>query len=75
MDHPDLLEEFKRFLPGASATAAAPHAPFVQQSFYQAPMDKVTVLFLPLFPAFFSPLMFVHAYVFFLMVRCKPFFF
>ncbi|KAE9466512.1 hypothetical protein C3L33_01562, partial [Rhododendron williamsianum] len=39
-DHPDLLEEFKRFLPGASATAAAPHAPFVQQSFYQAPMDK-----------------------------------
>ncbi|KAG5535017.1 hypothetical protein RHGRI_022955 [Rhododendron griersonianum] len=39
-DHPDLLDEFKRFLPGASATAAAPHAPFVQQSFYQAPMDK-----------------------------------
>ncbi|XP_058180430.1 paired amphipathic helix protein Sin3-like 2 isoform X1 [Rhododendron vialii] len=39
-DHPDLLEEFKRFLPGASATAAAPHAPFVQQSFHQAPMDK-----------------------------------
>ncbi|KAI8541577.1 hypothetical protein RHMOL_Rhmol08G0072700 [Rhododendron molle] len=39
-DHPDLLEEFKRFLPGASATAAAPHTPFVQQSFHLPPMDK-----------------------------------
>ncbi|PSS30420.1 Paired amphipathic helix protein Sin3-like [Actinidia chinensis var. chinensis] len=52
-DHPDLLEEFKRFLPDASATATAPHVPFGRHSFHryderssamatsrQAPMDK-----------------------------------
>ncbi|CAK9162852.1 unnamed protein product [Ilex paraguariensis] len=34
-DHPDLLEEFTRFLPDASATASAPHVPFGRQSFHR----------------------------------------
>ncbi|KAH7852676.1 hypothetical protein Vadar_027777 [Vaccinium darrowii] len=40
IDHPDLLEEFKRFLPDTPATTAAPHVPFVQHSFHQAPKDN-----------------------------------
>ncbi|KAH7852863.1 hypothetical protein Vadar_030208 [Vaccinium darrowii] len=40
IDHPDLLEEFKRFLPDTPATTAAPHVPLVQHSFHQAPKDN-----------------------------------
>ncbi|KAG8384767.1 hypothetical protein BUALT_Bualt04G0152800 [Buddleja alternifolia] len=32
-DHPDLLDEFTRFLPDTSATASAPHASFGRHSF------------------------------------------
>ncbi|XAR51803.1 hypothetical protein NMG60_11006541 [Bertholletia excelsa] len=52
-DHPDLLEEFTRFLPDTSATASAQHMSFARQSFnrydersiamtasHQAPVDK-----------------------------------
>ncbi|KAL6958690.1 hypothetical protein U1Q18_045413 [Sarracenia purpurea var. burkii] len=52
-DHSDLLEEFTRFLPDASATVSAPHVPFARHSLHrfderssamttprQVPMDK-----------------------------------
>ncbi|KAI3474840.1 hypothetical protein Pfo_030151 [Paulownia fortunei] len=34
-DHPDLLDEFTRFLPDTSATASAPHASFGRHSFHR----------------------------------------
>ncbi|XAR71204.1 hypothetical protein NMG60_11028366 [Bertholletia excelsa] len=34
-DHPDLLDEFTRFLPDASAAASMPHGQFGQQSFHR----------------------------------------
>lgn len=34
-DHPDLLDEFTRFLPDTSATASAPHPSFVRHSFHR----------------------------------------
>ncbi|KAL3526467.1 hypothetical protein ACH5RR_011123 [Cinchona calisaya] len=33
-DHPDLLDEFTRFLPDSSSAASAPHASFAQHSFH-----------------------------------------
>ncbi|KAJ9564361.1 hypothetical protein OSB04_000327 [Centaurea solstitialis] len=34
-DHPDLLDEFTRFLPDASAAASAHHASFLRQSYHR----------------------------------------
>ncbi|KAL0431680.1 UNVERIFIED_CONTAM: Paired amphipathic helix protein Sin3-like 2 [Sesamum radiatum] len=34
-DHPDLLDEFTRFLPDTSATASGPHASFGRHSFHR----------------------------------------